>query len=301
MPHDDLDTSDCPPEPIFKPFDPLPAEPAPPIAPPMVEEDALQVSKEEEEAGAEGTGGERRRLQRRARRRTSSFIRPHPCHRPKPRILSLLLHGPRLAAIVSEEQYGRWWDDDEAGDDILRDNAKLTLRVYDASDVPADGGALALVGEKELRGDYDSARAAGERGFVITTSYLNTNAFAKDLYRHEPRYCGLNATAYQDSAAEVARRTVGPFVERMIKELDVELDGTCGGMFRVAAMQSGDSDEDTNHGTLLSQFVRVLSFDMSADFADKEIPTHVGGAFSSGWLSSVYASQAFVATMNVGK
>jgi hypothetical protein len=87
----------------------------------------------------------------------------------------------------------------------------------------------------------------------------------------------------------------------VVAELDVQLDGTCDGMFQIAAMQSGDSDEDRNDGVLLSQFVRVLSFDMAADFVNRDIPTNVGGAFSSGWLSSVYASQNFAATLNVGK
>jgi hypothetical protein len=156
--------------------------------------------------------------------------------------------------------------------------------------------------EKEIKGNFDSARSVAETGVVITTSYLNTGSFANDLYRHHPRYCGLNSTEYQELAADIAVNNSAPFTDRMVAELDVQLDGTCDGMFQIAAMQSGDSDEDrSNDGVLLSQFVRVLSFDMATDFVDRDIPTHVGGAFSSGWLSSVYASQNFAATLNVGK
>eukprot|EP01083_Nonionella_stella_P016342 45654_1 len=39
---------------------------------------------------------------------------------------------------------------------------------------------------------------------------------------------------------------------------------------------------------------------MSDDFENKMIPADVAGAFSSGWLQSVYASQRFAATVNVG-
>merc|ERR1719203_1541707 len=303
MPYEELDKSECTPDdpPPIGPFEPLLVEPL------LIDLTAAGVAaesppKEEEEPGSAGKRG---LFDRRGLRRASYMMRPDPCYKPKPRILSLLLNGPRLTAIVSEEDVSRWWhhgeaDDDEDAEPILQDRGKLTVRVYDVTDVPADGAPLELLGEKEIRGNYDSARSVDETGFVISTSYLNTGSFANDLHRRHPQYCGLNATEYKELAAEVAVNSSAPFTERIIEELDMQLDGTCDGMFQLAAMQSGDSEEDRSDGVLLSQFVQVLSFNMSADFVDKEINTRVAGAFSSGWLSSVYASQNFVATLNVG-
>jgi DNA excision repair protein ERCC-4 len=73
-------------------------------------------------------------------------------------------------------------------------------------------------------------------------------------------------------------------------------------------MQSGESTMDSTYGNVLGSFVQVLSFDMSADFNNDNTPStgvaeifaNVGGTFSSGWVSSVYSSQDFAATLSVG-
>jgi DNA excision repair protein ERCC-4 len=69
-------------------------------------------------------------------------------------------------------------------------------------------------------------------------------------------------------------------------------------------MQSGDT-QDSQVSDVIGTFVQLLSFDISSDFEITstevaEIFANVGGAFSSGWISSVYASQAFAATLSVG-
>ena len=72
-------------------------------------------------------------------------------------------------------------------------------------------------------------------------------------------------------------------------------------------MQSGDT-QDSAVSDVIGTFVQLLSFDMSSDFNNDEttstevaeIFANVGGAFSSGWISSVYASQDFAATLSVG-
>ena len=94
--------------------------------------------------------------------REGASITHMPCERdkPKPRIRSLLLHGSRLTAIVSEDDAHR----DKAGEE---DHGKLTVRVYDVSNVPHDGSPLTLLGEKDIRGNYDSARSVGATGFVV--------------------------------------------------------------------------------------------------------------------------------------
>jgi len=254
-----------------------------------------------EEQKPDSTEGVRRKN---SRNRHLSSMWWDPCHQPKPRIVSLLLEGSRLTAIVSEQTYRpyRWnyEENDDEPEQIINDGTKLTIRVYDVSDVPTDGSPLELLGEKEIKGNYDSSRSVGDTGFVITTSQVNTYLFAGDLYRHQPQYCGLNSTEYETLAAETALNNTESFLERMMEEMQLQLDGTCDGIFQISAMQSGDTDEDKVDGNVLSQFVQVLSFDMSSDFVNKEISTNVAGAFSSGWLYSVYASQDFAATFNVG-
>jgi hypothetical protein len=75
-------------------------------------------------------------------------------------------------------------------------------------------------------------------------------------------------------------------------------------------MQSGDTNA-TAYSTdpIIGTYVQVFSFDMSSDFNNdntsattevSEIFPYVGGAFSSGWSSIVYAAQEFAATLNVG-
>jgi len=64
-------------------------------------------------------------------------------------------------------------------------------------------------------------------------------------------------------------------------------------------MQSGNTT-DAFGGNLLGSFVQVISFDASSDFVDKKISTNIAGGFSSGWISSIYATQDFAATLSVG-
>lgn len=129
----------------------------------------------------------------------------------------------------------------------------------------------------------------------------------------QPQYCGLSSSEYESLAAESALNNTDSFIDRMVDELQLQLDGTCSSMFKIAAMQSGDSDEDHSNGDLLSQFTQVLSFDMAAvgqgdsdvssvngEVEVEEISTNVAAAFSSGWLSQLYASHNFAATLNVG-
>lgn len=73
-------------------------------------------------------------------------------------------------------------------------------------------------------------------------------------------------------------------------------------------MQSGDNNA-TAYSTdlIVGTYIQVFSFDMTSDFNKDdgttevaEISTNVGGAFSSGWSSTIYAAQEFAATLNVG-
>ena len=157
-----------------------------------------------------------------------------PCYKPKPHIVSLLLNGSRLTAIVSEgTQYQEKTDGEEA-ESILKDHTKLVVKVYDISAVPTDGSPLELVGEREIRGNYRDARSVGNNNFVITTSEVDTSLFANDLYRSNPQYCGLNSAEYETLAAEYAMNNTQPFMERMVEDLQLQLDGdSCDSIFQV--------------------------------------------------------------------
>ncbi len=106
---------------------------------------------------------------------------PIPCYIPKPQVNSLLLHGSRLTAIVSEESYTNYETS------TLWDFQDLTIKVYDAENVPLDGSPLTLLGEKKIKGDYHNARSIDNYAAVITTSQFNTYSFAGALYRYNPQ------------------------------------------------------------------------------------------------------------------
>lgn len=222
---------------------------------------------------------------------------PIPCYIPKPQVHSLLLHGSRLTAIVSEESYTNYETS------TLWDFQDLTIKVYDAENVPLDGSPLTLLGEKKIKGDYHNARSIDNYAAVITTSQFNTYSFAGALYRYNPQYCGLNSTAYEALAKETALNATESFMEKMVKDLELELDGDgiCDGIFQVASMQSGNSNE-VYGSNLLANFVHVMNFDMamSTDELKNDFSTSSSGAFSPGWPESIYLSQGFAGVVTTG-
>jgi len=227
------------------------------------------------------------------------FDCPMPCYKPpKPRILSLLLEGDRLVAIVSEENYQPIpFDGPKSVPPIVSNWQKLVVRVYDISDVPSDGSPLTLLAEKSIKGEFNDARSFDETGILVTTSYLDTWQFATGLYRYNKEYCGLNATEYSKKASELAQNMTDEFATRLFEEL--ELDDDCSNIFQISAMQSG-SDEDSTDGNLLSNFVQISRFDMAADYSNQDIPMKRGGAFAPGYIRSIYSSQNSTFTFNSG-
>jgi len=215
----------------------------------------------------------------------------NPC--TKPRILSLLLHGKRLTTIVSENRYRGLDYTYEAK--IIDDYSTVYARVYDVSD-PQDAKPLTLLSETVIKGNYNSARSINSKGFVFSTSYINTWQFSEGIYRSHPDYCGMNSSQYVTVAAEKALNKTDDFAHQLLDELQLQLEGTCEDLFQIAALQSGDNEDDSIGGQVLQNIVLISSFNMAAD----EVETHTSGAFSSGYLSSVYASQDFAAAMNVG-
>mmetsp|Transcript_31714 Transcript_31714/g.54104 ORF Transcript_31714/g.54104 Transcript_31714/m.54104 type:complete len:854 (-) Transcript_31714:370-2931(-) len=293
MPYNDTDDKDCP------YFGPMPVdvmeeseEDTLPIREPLTEEVmTTNVVSPEAAASTPGSPGRNRKTMMIA----DSMMMP--CYKPKPQILSFLLRGSRLTAIVSEQSSNYF----RAETSTLHDYQELTIKVYDAENVPLDGSPLSLLGEKKIKGNYHDARSIDNHGIVITTSNVNTDSFTSELYRWRPQYCGLNSTAYEALAKETALNETESFMEKMVKDLDVELDGNCDSIFQVASIQSGDSKEvyDSN---LLGNFVRVLSFDMdmSTNQLTNEFTTSSSGTFAPGWPDSIYVSQGFAGVVTIG-
>jgi len=228
------------------------------------------------------------------------------CDKPKPRILSLLLAGPRLAALVSESDDNYWGHSSGESPSIISDE-KIVLRVYDAENIPTDGGPLTLLGEQQIQGTFTSARSIGSKGVVISNSNINLWPFISDLGRYNSQYCGRNATEYEALAMETALGMIDNVTEQIVEELALQNndDGTCDNFFQIAAMQTGNSTDSPN-SDLLGMLVQVTTFDMSSDFGGMgsevppKIPVNAAAAFASGISQSVYASQDFAASVNVG-
>ena len=209
---------------------------------------------------------------------------------PKTRIHSLLLHGRRLAVISSyQDYYNRHYDSTPKEPTV--DTSELSIRVYDISKVPNDGSELTLLGKKTLKGSYEDARTIDSSGVVISSSYINS--LTEELYRHQRRYCGLDAAAYEKKAAKFAMRKARQFANNLISELGLQDD--CRNIYQVRATEP---DEDGFVDNTLNRFAQVVSFDMSADFTGGDIPIQSAGAFT-GYLHSIYASQNFVAAISV--
>mmetsp|Transcript_23984 Transcript_23984/g.34283 ORF Transcript_23984/g.34283 Transcript_23984/m.34283 type:complete len:861 (-) Transcript_23984:86-2668(-) len=294
MPYNDTSDKDCP------HFEPMPVdviwgEDDVPSIEPLTEE-VMTTNVVSPDAGATSSSGSP------VRNRKASMIMPMPCYKPKPQILSLLLRGPRLTAIVSEESshyYSPFGAETETS--TLYDYQELTIKVYDAENVPLDGSPLILIGEKKIKGNYHDARSIDNHGIVITTSQVNTDSFTNELYRWRPQYCGMNSTEYEALAKVTALNKTESFMEKMMKDLELELDGNCEGIFQVASIQAGDSKEvyDSN---LLDQFVRVIGFDMdmSTNQLANDFTTSSSGTFAAGWPDSIYVSEGFAGVVNVG-
>jgi len=296
MPYNDTSDKDC------NYFEPMPVdvilsdndEDSIPSREPLTEEVTTAASPEAAAASSSGSSGRNRKAM------MIADSMPMPCYKPKPQIHSLLLRGPRLTAIVSEES-SHYYSPFGAETSALYDYQDLTIKVYDAENVPLDGGPLILLGEKKIKGNYHDARSIDNHGIVITTSHVNTFSFTDELYRWRPQYCGMNSTEYEALAKETALNKTESFMEKMVKDLELELDGNCDGIFQVASIQAGDSKEvyDSN---LLDHFVRVIGFDMdmSTNQLANEFSTSSSGTFAPGWPDSIYVSQGFAGVVNVG-
>lgn len=159
----------------------------------------------------------------------------NPCVQPKPTILSLLLQGNRLTAIVSEQALWYYGMQTESKPKIIGgDSSKLFIRVYDLTEVPTDGRPLTLLGERVINGAFNSARSVGSIAHLFSTSYVDTAQFTNELYRWAPQYCGLNSTEYEKLATKTALNNTESFVDQMMEELQLHTGDSCESIFQVS-------------------------------------------------------------------
>ena len=199
---------------------------------PMMTEEFIASETEGGEVEAPSDG----KRQRHNRNRKASSMMWDPCYQPKPRIDSLLLQGTRLTAIVSEDKFWYYGMKEESKPKIISDSTKVTIRVYDISDVPTDRSPLTLLGEKVVNGYYNSARSVDNTAIVMMTSYVDTSQITNDIYRWNPQYCGLNNTEYEELAVTTVLNKTGSFdlfVDQMMEELKFHNGGTCDSIFQV--------------------------------------------------------------------
>jgi hypothetical protein len=128
-----------------------------PEAMPMPMMTKESASAETGEVVAEAHSDGKRQCHNRNRNRKASSIMGDPCYQPKPQIDSLLLQGTCLTAIVSEDKFWYYGIMEESKPKIISSSTKLTIQIYDISDVPTDRSPLTLLGEKVVNGYYNSA------------------------------------------------------------------------------------------------------------------------------------------------
>jgi hypothetical protein len=168
-------------------------------------------------------------------------------YQPKPTFVALLLHKDRLTAIVSEDTY-TYSSSGELTNwtpKIISDFTRLTIRIYDVSSVPMDNSPLKLLAksEKSIMADYVDARSNKMNGILTVASYIDTYSLVGDLHRgSNPQYCGLNSTEYTKLAVETASNRTEPFVESMLEELLLQLDGTCSNIVQVSVPNPHDKN-----------------------------------------------------------
>ncbi len=169
---------------------------------------------------------------------SSTVQEEEPCYyyQPKPVIVALLLHEDRLTAIVSEDTYASTTGTTQWTPKIISDYTKLTIRVYDISNIPLDDSPLTLLAksEKPIKGSYNIALSNKNMVTLAVTSYIDTYSLVSDLYRYNSQYCGLNSTEYTKLAAETASNRTETFVASMMEELSLQLVGTCESVVQVS-------------------------------------------------------------------
>lgn len=211
----------------------------------------------------------------------------------KPSIRALFLSDSRLTAIVSQSSWDYPTPVNYTQPIITDYGTKVYVVVYDISKVTL-GSPIKEVGRKQLTGEYFDGRSTGNKTVIATASYIDTYAFANDLSRYQPQYCGLDSASYKELAAETATKQVESLAKQMVAEL--ELVNDCSRIFQISMMRSSIEGSGLTGADILGRFVQVTVFDASTDFSvEGGTPPAVAGAFTAGYGYSVYLADDFLA------
>lgn len=170
----------------------------------------------------------------------STTVKVEPCYyyQPKPYLAALLLHDKRLTVVVSEDSCvysssGEVMDTDCTS--IISNYNKLTIRIYDVSSIPSDGSPLKLLAssEKPIKASYTAALSKENTGILAATSSIDSYSLVNDAYRYNIQYCGLNSTEYTKLAMETVSNRTETFVEGLMGDLQLHLNGKCDSIVQV--------------------------------------------------------------------
>lgn len=202
-------------------------------------------------------------------RKLDSFYIP-PYNQRRGTIKGLLLYKDRLAVIVS---YSRWyyypfWDFGSTMEDrpIINNNTITTLRLYNVSNLPQDGGTeLQLISKKRIVGYFKEGRLMNNTAHIVTTSSVDTfYHLTNDLspYSNPTLYANMTKAAYIEAATELAKTSLIPlFVEKFVNET------SCENLHQITLFQSFTGNESQKiykapMFSIISGYLEVNTFDM---------------------------------------
>ena len=186
-------------------------------------------------------------------------------------ITGLTLHGSRLVATISSENY-------------FYVTASSFVTEIVVMDIDLSSGALSIAERKSVNGLHFASRLIDSNVHVVTKAYLYHHNFQEKIDRYSKSFYGMNDTEYALVAFEVANDAIKHHSRMLVQELvsDQNPDSpdyfegifadtvwsseTCRHVAKIAMYQDDDGLEDniTPGLELLNAFAKVTSFDVSS-------------------------------------
>jgi hypothetical protein len=234
------------------------------------------------------------------RRRTS--LGPIPNYRRRPQIRSLALSEGRLLVIVEGYGYSQT-SPTERSYPIFFDYRATNIRVYDTTIVAAvtdgEAGTLALKGEVNVNGRFNTVRIVDGSAHVVTTTGIDTYTALIEPFERYKFDSSLTNEEYIAAVRSLAEEEnyVKQWAIDLIEELKMD-GGELPTLSRISIFQSEVSEtgviEQITYGEgVVNNIAQVFSFDLSVDsnFADSKIGGVSGsGSFLPSSWGKVYAS-----------
>jgi hypothetical protein len=213
-------------------------------------------------------------------------------------ISGLLLVNGNLVATINRFTYSY--------ESILSESGGIQLRVYDVSagSIPADGTSpLTLLGTKDVRGRYITARAIGDIVYVASMSSIGTYKYLTEpLWRYDNKFDGMSYTEYVEAATKLAVELIPRFATLLIEEIASEAGENCRNVGELAIFASGDEAGDTTNSTnssrpdlfqegILNGYFQITTFNVSEYASSRNATHYTTSAFFPDWDAIVYASK----------